>query len=85
MRSRAHCLIPKVGTLMRDLVASATGCFVFTRGFRLIAIDELGSNTESALRIVGKSRTSLAGIGAALFLLAFVTSEALVTVVALRR
>ena len=83
--SRTHCLISKLGTLMRDLVASAAGCFVFTRGFRLIAIDEVGSNTESALRTVGKSRKSLAGIGAALFLLAFVTSEALATVVALRR
>ena len=85
MTSRTLRLISKLGPLMRDLVGSTTGSFVFTCGFRLIAIDEVGSNTEAAVRTVSRSQKSLAGIGAALFLLAFVTSEALATAVALRR
>jgi hypothetical protein len=85
MISRTLQLISKPGPWMGDLVGSAAGSSVFTRGFRLIAIDEVGSNTEAALRTVSRSGKSLSGIGAALFLLAFVTSEALATVVALRR
>jgi hypothetical protein len=55
------------------------------RGFRLLAIEENGSVTAGSIRAAGTPRKQLAGIGAALFLLAFVASEAAATIVALRR
>jgi hypothetical protein len=84
MKSHILHRISKLGPILGDLAASATGCFVFTRGFRLVAMDERGSDTGSPMRVVGTSPKLLAGIGAAIFLIAFVTSEALATVVALR-
>jgi len=75
----------KLGPFMGDLAVSATGCFTLTRGFRLLAIKEKGSNTAGSVRDAGTPRKQLAGIGAALFLLAFVASEAAATIVALRR
>jgi hypothetical protein len=75
--------ILKLGPLMRDLFVSAAGCFAFTRCFRLIAIGKEGSDTGPYIHVVGRSRKPLAGIGAALFLLAFVASEALAAIRAL--
>jgi hypothetical protein len=75
----------KLGSFMGDLAASATGCFALTRGFRLLAIEEKGSDTASSVRAAGTPGKQMAGIGAALFLLAFVASEAAATIVALRR
>ncbi len=40
MMSRIPRRISKIGLLLGDLVASATGCFVFTRGFRLVVMVE---------------------------------------------
>jgi hypothetical protein len=77
--------ILKLGPYMGDLAASATGCFVLTPGFRLLAIEEKGSGTAGSVPVTGTPRRQLAGIGAALFLLAFVASEAAATIVALRR
>ena len=74
----------KLGPLMGDLVVSATGCFVFMRGFRLVATEEKGSGTGSSMPINRRSPTPLAGIGAELFLLAFVASEAMAAIAALR-
>ena len=76
--------IRKLGPLMGDIVASATGCFTLMRGFRLLAIEKNESDTAEPGRTPGAPREHLAGIGAALLLLAFVTSEAAATVVALR-
>jgi len=75
----------KLGPFMGDLAVSATGCFALTRGFRLLAIKEKGSDTAGSIRAAGMPRKQLAGIGAALFLLAFVANEAAATIVALRR
>ena len=54
------------------------------RGFRLVAMGKEGSETATSIRAVGPARKPLAGIGAALFLLVFVASEALATIGALR-
>jgi hypothetical protein len=75
----------KLGPLSRDLCVSAAGSFAFTRCFRLIAVGKEGSDTGSSICVASPSRKPLAGIGAALFLLAFVTSEALATIRALGR
>ena len=74
----------KLGSIMSDLFLSTAGCFAFTRGFRLVAIGREGLDAVGSIPISGASRKPLAGIGAALFLLAFVASEALATIGALR-
>lgn len=74
----------KLGPLMRDLIASAAGCFVFMRAFRLVATGKEGSDTGSSMPADRRSLKLLAGIGAALFLLVFVASEALAAIGALR-
>ena len=76
--------ILKFSPLLRDLVVSAAGCFAFMRGFRLVAMGKEESDAGASLRADGRSPKSLAGIGAALFLLAFVASEALATIGAFR-
>ena len=76
--------ILKLGSLMGDMVVSAAGCFVFLRGFRVVATGEERPDARSSMRVDGRSTKSLAGIGAALFLLAFVASEAAATVVSFR-
>lgn len=84
MMNRFLRSISRLGPLLGDLVASAAGCFVFTRGFQLVTIDEEKPDTEPPVdRDVGSPKL-LVGIGAAFFLLAFITSEALAAVVALR-
>jgi hypothetical protein len=85
MMSRFIRRMLKFGPFMGDLAVSAAGCFALMRGFRLLAIEEKGSGTAGSVRAAGTPRKQLAGIGAALFLLAFVASEAAATVVALRR
>ena len=76
--------IRKLGPLMGEIVVSATGCFAWMRGFRLVAIKKNESDMAEPVRAAGTPRGQLAGIGAALFLLAFVASEAAAAVVALR-
>jgi hypothetical protein len=78
-------LIRKLGSLMGDLLASATGCFALNRGFRVAAWGQERPAARSSMRTEGKSTKPFEGIGAALFLLAFVASEAGATLVALRR
>jgi hypothetical protein len=77
--------LSKLGTLMRDLAVSAAGCFVFIGRLRPLAIAKDGSGARSSPGVDGTTRKPLAGIGAALFLLAFVASEALATISAFRR
>jgi hypothetical protein len=77
--------ILKLGPHVLDLCASSVGCFVFTRGFRSLAMEKEGSVTGAALRAAGSARRPLADSAAALFLLAFVTTEALATIRALAR
>jgi hypothetical protein len=77
--------ISKLGPIMGSLVASVTGCFEFTPGFQLVAVDEEGSQTPSPMRANDTSKAHSVGIGAAIFLMVFITSEALATIVALRR
>jgi hypothetical protein len=85
MMSRFMRRMLKLGPFMGNLAVSATGCFALTRGFRLLAIEEKGSDAAGSVRAAGTPRKQLAGIGAALFLLAFVANEAAATIVALRR
>lgn len=75
----------RLGLSVGNLIAAATGCFVFTRGFRLVVMNE--EESHSALPILHDNghRKSMAGIGAALLIVAFISSEAVATVVALRR
>jgi hypothetical protein len=44
----------KVGPIVGRLAASAAGCFVFTRGFELIAKEGEESDMGSASRFVGR-------------------------------
>lgn len=76
--------ILKLASPIVDLAVTATGCFVFTRGFRLVALDEEESNTEPPMRVHGRATKLLPGVGPALFLLAFIVSEALTAIGALR-
>ncbi len=75
----------KIGVLMRDLCVSAVGCFVFLRGFRLVAIGTEETEAAASIRIASPSRRPLAGVGAAAFLLVFIASEALAMISALHR
>lgn len=77
--------ILKLGPLMGDMAVSAAGCFVFIRGFRVVVLEQERPNARSSVRTEGVPRMPLVGISAALFLLAFVASEAAATVVALHR
>ena len=83
--SRFMRRILKLGPIMGDVALSSVGCFAMMRGFRLLAVGEKGSDTTGSARAAGTPRKHLAGIGAALFLLAFVASEAAATIVELRR
>ena len=76
--------IRELGQLIGDILVSATGCFALMRGFRLVAIKKNESDAAEPVHASGTPREQLAGIGAALFLLAFVASEAAAAVVALR-
>lgn len=76
--------IRELGPLMGDVLVSVCGCFALKRGFRLLAIEKNESDTAEPVRTPGTPREHLAGIGVAFLLLAFVTSEAAATVVALR-
>jgi hypothetical protein len=77
--------ISKFGTIMSDLFSSAFGCFAFTRGFQLVTNDDEQSRAGSPVHGDGRSQKSLADFGPAIFLLVFITSEAMATVIALRR
>ena len=77
--------ILKPRLLMGDMAVCATGTFALMRSFRTVAMDQNESDTAASVRAAGTSRKPFAGIGAALFLSAFVASEAAATIVALRR
>ena len=77
--------ILKLGPFMGDLAVSAAGCLAFMRGLRRPAIEENGSDTAGSVRATGTPRKQFAGMGAVLFPVSFVASEAAATVVALRR
>jgi hypothetical protein len=89
MMNRFVRRILELGPLLCDLGLSAVGCFVFMRGFRLVAIDELGSDTGLSMSDAGydagSPREQFAGTAGALFLLVFVTSEALAMIRAFGR
>jgi len=85
MMSRHIHRILKFGLLMGDMVVCATGCFAFMRSFRMVAIEKNELDTAEPVRAAGDPRWPFAGIGAALFLLLFVVSEAAATIVVLRR
>jgi hypothetical protein len=54
-------------------------------GFRLVAKGKDGADVPGSVRVASPDHSSLAGIGAAVFLLAFVAIEALATISTLRR
>jgi len=70
---------------MRYLIASASGSFAFTHGFQLIEKDGEGKNRGVPSRVVGRSPRSWAGKGAALLVMAFIASQALMTILVLHR
>ena len=76
--------ISKLGPIMGNLVTSAVGCFIFTPGFRLVAMDDEGSDRELPMQADDRSPGVSIGIGAAIFLMIFIASEALATIAALR-
>jgi len=77
--------ILKFGPVVVDLAVSAAGCFVVMRGFRLVAMNRQEPDTELSLRVVDRAPDLSAGMDAALFLMAFIASEALVVILAFRR
>jgi hypothetical protein len=80
MMNRFVRRVLELGSQMSRLLASAAGCFVFARGFRLVAMGEERSVPVTSNSVDGAPLRPLAGIDAALFLLAFVTSEALLMI-----
>jgi len=74
----------RLGAGMGHLVASAAGCFVFTRGFQLIEEDGEESKMVSPSRAAGRSPKPLAGMEAPLFLIASIASEGPMTKIAFR-
>ena len=92
MMKRILRRILELGPLLCDLGLSAAGCFVFMRGFRLVAIGEWGSDTglfrydagydaeydsgSDAWSDAGSPLKQFAGFDALLLLLVLVTSEA---------
>ena len=74
----------KFGPVLWNSVASALGCFVFMRGFRLVAAEKEVRGADSSIDDAETSRVSSAGICAAIFLLVFIASEALAAVRAFR-
>lgn len=83
--NRSILCIRNLGLTVRDLCASAAGCFVFTRGFHLVEIGKEGSDAAATTHVASPSHGPLAGIGAAVFLLAFIACEAMAMISALRR
>jgi hypothetical protein len=83
--NRSISCIRKLGMTGCDLCASAAGYFVFTRGFHLVEHGKEGSDAAATTPVASPSRSPLAGIGAAVFLLAFISSEAMAIISALRR
>jgi len=82
MNCFVRCIL-KLGSLTGCLLASSAGLFVFTRASRMVAMEADRSDRVEPMRANGKSRKHLAGIGAALFLMAFITSEVLLAIRAL--
>jgi hypothetical protein len=74
-----------LGSIASNLLVSSAGCFVFVRGFRQVALEREGSEPEQSDLADGLPSKPLAGAGAALFLTAFVASEAAVMLRALYR
>jgi hypothetical protein len=84
MNSLAGSIL-KLKPSSRDLFVSAAGSFAFTRCFRLIAIKKEESDTGASIRVANPFHKPLAGTGAAMFLLASVTNEAMAAIWALGR
>jgi len=72
--------ILKFGSPLSVVLASIAGCFVLMRGTCLIASESDGSDSSASMCTDGRLGKPLAGLSAALFLTAFVTSEALVMI-----
>jgi alpha-D-ribose 1-methylphosphonate 5-triphosphate synthase subunit PhnI len=83
MANRFVGRILKLGLLMNSLLSIEARSFVFTRGFRLVAIREERTNSLASICVDRALRKPLASTGVALFLLAFITNEALVMIRAL--
>jgi hypothetical protein len=77
--------ILKFGSPLSIVLASIAGCFVLMRGTHLIARESDGSDSSASMCTDDRLSKPLAGISAALFLMAFVASETLVMIRALYR
>ncbi len=75
----------KFGSPLSIVLASTAGCFVLMRGSHLIARESNGSDSAASVRTDDRSGKPLAGLSAALFLMAFVASETLVMIRAFYR
>jgi hypothetical protein len=76
--------IVRLGPSLGNLVVSAAGGLIFMGGNRLIALAQEEPDAGSATRAADRSPKRSMGIDAAVFLLAFVASEALAMICALR-
>jgi len=84
MMSTLTYRIRTLGPLMGDIAASATGSFSLMHSFGLVASGQEGPDAKLSVRTDRRSAKQFVGIGAALFILAFIASEAAATVVAFR-
>lgn len=71
--------ILRFGSFLSIVLASAAGCFVWIRASGLTATEREVSNSGATMSD-GRSSKRLAGVAAALFLMAYVTSEAVVMI-----
>ena len=78
-----NMLIRRISILsqpMWNVIVSAVGGFVFIQGLRPFAVRCSGSGTAASLFAAATSSKLLAGSSAAVFLLAFIASEAMVAI-----
>jgi len=57
--NRSASRILKLGPPLWNLCLSSVGCFVFSSGFRLIAMEEEGSEMGASIRAVGPATTDV--------------------------
>jgi divalent metal cation (Fe/Co/Zn/Cd) transporter len=85
MMNRCADRILKLGSLVGNLCVTFVGGFIFLHSFRLVTSEDEESAAASSIPDDGMPAKPLAGIGAALLLLTFVTNEAVVMIRALCR
>ncbi len=72
--------VSNLGSFTKDLVMAAAGCFLFMPAFCMVTADSDGSASLSSGRSAHAFAEPATEVGAALFLLSFIASEAIATI-----